>query len=155
MTRRRVLVTMCIWFVMLVSLWVSGSRPAVIVLGGIVAVVVVVVLVTIDLAGTVSRVRWTRRSGQPGSTRKTDRRVSALRHQVYGAWLSGSTQINETLVELLDDRLLSNHRIIRAPDSPNSDRLLTPSLRRLTAGPRRQTATVRELRQVLTDIEAL
>lgn len=155
MTRRRILLTTCVWVVVLLSLWLSDSRPAVLVLGGIVAVAAAVILVMVDLAGTVSRVRWTRRSGQPDSTRTTDRRVNALRHQVYGAWLSGSSEISETLVDLLDDRLIAHHHINRVTEPANADQLLTPSLRRLVSGPRRQTATVRELRQILTDIEAL
>ncbi len=155
MTRRRLLVAMCCWAVLVVSLWASNSRPSVIVLGGIVAVVVAIVFVMIDLAGTVSRVRWTSRSDHPVSSRGTDPRVKALRHQVYGAWLTGSPQISDTLVDLLDDRLITNHRINRSTDPANADGLLTARLRRLVAGPRRQTATVRELRQILTDIEAL
>jgi hypothetical protein len=127
----------------------------VLVIGGIVAVVAAIILVMVDLGSTVSRIRWTRRSDQGGSARGTDVRVSSLRHQVYGAWLSGSTAISDTLVEILDDRLIANHHITRANDPAAADRMLSPSLRRLIAGPRRQTATTRELRQILTDIEAL
>lgn len=155
MTLRRIVVTMCVWIVVLLSLWLSDSRPATLILGGIVAVAAAVVLVMADLAGTVSWVRWATRSDQPGSTRGTDRRVRFLRHQVYRARLSGSMQISETLVELVDDRLVAHHHINRVTDPVNADQLLTPSLRRLVSGTRRQTATVRELRQILTDIEAL
>lgn len=155
MTRRRVLVTMGVWVVVLLSLWVSDARPAVLIVGGIVAVAAAIIFAIGDLARTASRVRWTKRSQQPDTARTADRRVSDLRHHVYRAWVSGSTQINDTLVDLLDDRLLAHHNIDRTTDAATANHLLTPSLRRLVAGPRRQTATVRELSQILTDIEAL
>lgn len=155
MNRRRLLVAVCVWAALVLSLWVSHARPAAFLLGGIVAVVVTIIFATIDLTGAISSVRWSRRSDLPVSTRGTDPRVSSLRHQVYRAWLSGSPQISNTLVDLLDDRLITNHHVTRADDPVAADKLLTASLRRLVAGPRRQTATVRELRQILTDIEAL
>ena len=155
MTRRRVLMTVCVWAVLVVLLWISNSDPAVHVLGGIVAVAAAITFATLDLTKSVLRVSWTRRSDQPDRSDGTDARVSAVRHQVYRARLSGSAEISETLVDLLDSRLVARHQIQRAAEPANADALLTPSLRRLVAGPRRQTATVRELRQILTDIEAL
>lgn len=155
MTRRRVMATMVVWGAVVVLLWVSSSSPAVFVLGGIVAVAAAVILSMFDLGAAAGRVRWTRRSDQPAPTRTRDRRVNELRNQIYGAWMSGSSQVSDTLVDLLDDRLIAHHHIDRATDPSSANHLLTPSLRRLVAGPRRQTATVRELRQILTDIEAL
>lgn len=155
MTRRRLLTATSVWAVLSLTLWASGSRPAVIVLGGIVAIASAVILVLVDVTGAVARVRWTKRTDQPGPARGEDPRVSLMRHQVRAAWLTGSTQLSETLVDLLDDRLSSNLHIERSTNSAAADRILTPSLRRLVSGPRRQTATVRELRQILTDIEAL
>jgi len=154
-TRRRLLTATSVWAVLSLTLWASGSRPAVIVLGGIVAIASAVILVLVDVTGAVARVRWTKRTDQPGPARGEDPRVSLMRHQVRAAWLTGSTQLSETLVDLLDDRLSSNLHIERSTNSAAADRILTPSLRRLVSGPRRQTATVRELRQILTDIEAL
>jgi hypothetical protein len=154
-TRRRVLLALGVWAVLTTSLWASQSRPAVLVLGGIVAVVTASILVMLDLTHAVVRVEWTRRSRRPRSSRGDDPRVSSLRHQVHGAWWTGSTAISDTLVDLLDDRLLAHHRIDRASDPAAAMEALTPTLRRLVSGPRRQTAAVRELRQILTDIEAL
>ncbi|MGB8859995.1 MAG: hypothetical protein WCC60_12100 [Ilumatobacteraceae bacterium] len=155
MTRRRVLVTMGSWATLVVSLWVSHSRPAVLVLGGLVAALAATVFVLIDLSSGISRMEWTRRSSAPGSSGVRDRRVESLHRQARGAWWTGSTQIDDTLVELVDDRLLAHHRIDRGADPGAAGEMLTPTLRRLVAGPRRQTAAVRELRQILTDIEAL
>ncbi len=153
MTRRRVLTVTCVWGVLLALLWVSRSRPAVLVLGGVVAVASAVILVMVDFTRTITQVRWTKRTDQPHPTHDHDSRVSSLRHQVRGAWRTGSTQ--SVLVELLDDRLSAHHHIERSTNPAGADELLTPSLRRLVAGPRRQNATVRELRQILTEIEAL
>jgi hypothetical protein len=150
-----VLVALGVWAVLVTSLWASQSRPAVLVLGGIVAVVTASILAMLDLAHAVVRVEWTRRSHRPGSGRGGDPRVSSLRHQVHGAWWTGSTAISDTLVDLVDDRLLAHHRIDRESHPAAAMEALTPTLRRLVSGPRRQTAAVRELRQILTDIEAL
>lgn len=155
MTRRRMLVTLCVWLTVVVSLWASDAEPAIAVIGGMVAVVAAFTFVMVDLGGAVKWIRWTKRSDQGASTPGIDPRVSSLRHHVYGAWLSGSTRIRDTLVDLLDERLLAHHQIVRTVDQSTADELLTPSLRRLIAGPRRQTATARELRQILTDIEAI
>ena len=57
--------------------------------------------------------------------------------------------------QLVDDRLLAHHHIDRVAQPQAADELLTPTLRRLLAGPRRQTATPRELQRIHTDIEAL
>lgn len=155
MTRRRVWIVACTWAVLVVALWASDSRPAVFVLGGAVAVSAAAIFVMIDVGANAGRTRWTTRSGFPAPPRGTDPRVALLRHQIYGAWLSGSAEISDTLVDLLDSRLIAHHHISRTADPAGAAALLTPSLRRLVAGPRRQTATVRELRQILTDIEAL
>ncbi len=155
MTRQRLLTATFVWGVLSVTLWASGSRPAVLVLGGIVAIASAVILVIVDLTSGISRVRWTKRTDQPGPARGEDPRVSVLRHQVRAAWLTGSTQLSDSLVDLLDDRLSSHLHIERSMNPAAADRMLTPSLRRLVSGPRRQTATVRELHQILTDIEAL
>ena len=155
MSRWRVLAALGVWVTLVVSLWASHSRPAVLVLGGIVAVATASVLVMLDLAHSVVRVEWTRGSHGASPRRGDDPRVSSLRHQIHGAWWTGSTAISDMLVELVDERLLALHRIDRASDPDAAMAVLTPTLCRLVSGPRRQTAAVRELRRILTDIEAL
>lgn len=155
MTRQRVLVTAFVWGVLVVALWSSNASPVEAVLGGIVAAIAATVFVVFDLAADIGRVEWIRRSRTPPSSGASDRRVESFRRDARGAWLTGSTEINEMLVELVDDRLLARHRIDRRADPTAADELLTPTLRRLLAGPRRQVAAVRELQQIVTDIEAL
>lgn len=155
MTRRRVLVTLCVWLVLSISLEATGGRPAVLVLGGIVAVVATVILVMLDLAHTVIQVEWTRQRHERRSTGGSDLLVSSLHHQLYGARWSGSTELRDTLVELIDDRLLVHRQIDRATDAAEAMEALTPTLRRLVASPRRPATEVRELNRILTDIEAL
>jgi hypothetical protein len=141
--------------VLVVALWASNSSPAEAVLGGIVAAIAATVFVMLDLAGDISRVDWTRRARTPPLAAASDDRVEAFRRRARAAWLTGSTEINDMLVELVDDRLLARHRVDRHADPTAADELLTPTLRRLLAGPRRQVAAVRELREIVTDIEAL
>ena len=52
-------------------------------------------------------------------------------------------------------RALVHRHIDRAADPAAAMEALTPTLRRLVAGPRRRGASVRELDRIVTDIEAL
>lgn len=154
MTRRRVLVTLGVWVALVVSLWLSNASPAVLVLCGMVAALCATAFVLIDFVADISRVEWiTRRPVRIEDS--VDRRVEAVRHQVRSAWWNGMDQINDTLIALVDERLLTHHSIDRSTDAAAADRALSPTLRRLVAGPRRHTAPVRELRQIVTEIEAL
>jgi len=153
--RRRALVAVGAWAALVLSLELSDSNPNAVVLAGIVGAATALVFVIADLAATVGRVRWTRRSRPAHRTRRNDPRVDSLRRQVRAAWWSGSTDVADTLIELLDDRLLAHRRVDRSVDPVVAVTLLTPRLRRLVDGPRRQIASVGELEQIVADIEAL
>lgn len=155
MTRRRVLATVCVWLVVSVSLAASDSRPAVLVLAGIVAVVSAVILVMIDLSNAVIRVEWTEPRHVRRSTPDRDPRVTSLRAQLYDARWFGSAELRATLVDLVDDRLLAHRRIDRATHPAAAMEVLTPTLRHLVTGDRRSTVAVRQLGRIITDIESL
>ena len=155
MTRARAIAAAAVWIVLVLLLWVSDSRPAIVALGGVVAAIAAVIYAGWDVGAAVARVEWSR-TDRPRPTPPTDDpRIGVLRHQIQAAWLTGSTRVSDTLVDLVDDRLLAHHRIDRATDPAAAQHVLTPTLRRLVSGPRRQTATPRELQRILTDIEAL
>ena len=155
MTRWRALATVCAWLVLSVSLVATDARPEVLVLGGVVAVVSAVMLVILDLAKAVSRIEWTRRRQVYRSTRGSDPRVSSLRNQLYDARWFNSTELRDTLVDLVDDRLLALHHIDRAADPAAAMDALTPRLRHLVAGSRHTGIAVRQLVRTLADIESL
>ena len=156
MTRWRAVATVCVWLVLCVSLAANRARPAVLALGGIVAVVAAVILVTFDLAKVVIRVEWIPPRHLPrSSSRGSDPRVGSLRNQLHDARWFGSTELRATLVDLVDDRLLAHHRIDRASDSAAAMDALTPALRQLVVGSRRPAAGVRQLGRIVADIEAL
>mgnify|MGYP001171027980 FL=1 len=155
MRRWRVLAALGVWAALVVALWVSDARPAALVLGGVVAVLATAVFVLVDLVAGISRVQWTQRSQSSNASARLDRPVESLRRQARSAWLTGSTQVNDTLVELIDDRLLAHHRIDRRANPVLANETLTPALRHLVAGHRRPVTAARDLRQILTDIEAL
>lgn len=155
MTWRRVLIVVGVWLLLVIALWVSDSQPALVALGGVVAALAALVFAGLDMGATLKRVEWSATDEPRPAPASDDPRVGLLRHRVQAAWLTGSTQISDTLVELVDDRLLAHHHVDRATDPVAADRLLTPTLRRLLSGPRRQTATPRELQRILSDIEAL
>jgi hypothetical protein len=155
-TRWRALVTVCVWLVLSVSLAASNARPAVLVLGGIVAVVSAVILVMLDLARVGIRVEWIPPRHMPrSSSRGSDPRVSSLRNQLYDARWFDSAELRATLVDLVDDRLLAHRHIDRATDPAAAIEALTPTLRHLVAAPRRPAVAVRQLGRIITDIESL
>lgn len=154
MTRRRALVMVGVWLVISVSLAATNARPAVLVLGGIVATVSAVILVMVDLFNTVIRVEWTRPRQGRRSLRGSDPRVSSLRTELSIARWFGSAELRGTLVDLVDDRLLAHRHIDRATDPAAASRVLTPTLRDLVAT-QRPAVAVRQLGRILTDIESL
>ena len=154
MTLRRVLAIVIAWALLVLALWFSHSRPAVVVLGGIIAAIGATLFVALDLADVVSELEWTPNARHLPSKRG-DARVSWTRQKVQSARWSGSTEINDTLTELIDDRLLAHHHIDRAADPAAAAELLGPALRSFLDGRRRTAMTARELQRVLTEIEAL
>ena len=154
MTRSRALVTVCVWLLLIVSLEASNAHPEVLVLAGIVAALSAVILVMVDLFNTVIQVRWTRPLQERRSTRGSDPRIYSLRTELYDARRFASAELRETLVDLVDDRLLAHRHIDRATDPAAAMEVLTPTLRRLVAA-QRPAVAVRQLDRIITDIESL
>lgn len=155
MTRTRLLVIGALWLVLALLLGVTGARPSAVALLGAVCAIATVVLVTLDLSRGVQTVTWTRRSRRPGVRQGSDRRAVGLRRQMTSArWLT-STELRDTLVSLVDDRLVAHHRIDRQAAPAAARAVLTPSLQRLVDAPRDERTGLRELRRVVADIEAL
>jgi hypothetical protein len=153
---RRIAVVVGFWVLLVLALVVSDAQPAVLVLAGVVAAIGTAVFVVFDLADAVDEVEWTRRSRRPASLpQRTDPRVSALRRKAQGTWWSSSSELGDTLVELIDDRLLAHHHVDRSADPAAASAVLTPALRSLVTQPRRSSMSPRELDQLLSEIEAL
>jgi hypothetical protein len=155
MTWWRVGLTVAAWGVLTVSLWASDADPAVVVLGGAVAVVSASMFAGLDLARSAVGVKWPERDVGAGSVKDRDRRVSSFMSIASTTARLDSTHLHDTLVELIDDRLQAHHGIDRARAPEDANAVLTPTLQQLVARPRRRVAMPRELRQVLSDIEAL
>ena len=155
MTRTRLIIVVAVWAAVVGALQVSGARPAPLLVVGIVAAMAAVVFAARDLFGSARTVVWTGRTPERRFTRRNDPRVSSLRRQFTGANWQGSSEINETLVDLVDDRLAAHRGIDRAVDPIAAHAALSPALRRLIAAPDRPVSGVRELRRIVTDIEAL
>lgn len=155
MSRRRVLTIVGGWLLLALALWISDAKPAVFVLGGMVAVIGAGIYLLIDMADAVDEMEWTRRSRRQALVRRADIRVNTLRRKAQGSWWSGASDIGDTLVELIDDRLLAHHHVDRTADPAAAAAVLTPALQSLVAAPRRSSISARELQLLLTDIEAL
>jgi hypothetical protein len=144
-----------VWIVVSVALAAAGSRPSVIALFGIVAVVTAVIVVVFDLPEETGAVDWYRSEGRRRPTHGVRERVTALNNQLYDVRSMESDELRVALVALVDDRLLAHRLIDRATDPTTAMQMLSPTLRRLVTGSRRPGSTVRELDRILTDIEAL
>lgn len=157
MSGRRSIAVLAIWGVVAASFALAGSDPSVLALGGIVVVIGVAVFASYDLVRFIAPAAPGARIGdrESGRGRSDDETVLALRNALLRARRFGSVDLRDTLVELIDDRLLTAHQIDRGTDPDAALAVLTPSLRRLVADPSRPLASVRELRRALTDIEAL
>ena len=149
-----VLATVAIWLVLSLSLWVTGSRPAVIVLAGIVVVGAALVVSVVDVARDIGDTGWSR----PRTTTRLgdgDQRVIQLRHQMTSARHTDSSELHDRLVSLVDDRLSVHHGIHRSDQPLLANEALTPTLRALLNGSRRRSGSRRTLERTITDIEAL
>ncbi|HQZ33249.1 MAG TPA: hypothetical protein PK020_02435 [Ilumatobacteraceae bacterium] len=139
MTKWRVLATASIWLVLSVSLWATGARPAVVVLAGIVAVGAALVVSVIDVSNGISDTGWPKLR-ENDHAKQSDQWVVALRHQMIGARHTGSTELHDRLVSLVDD---------------HADQRLTPTLQALSTSSPRRLGSLRSLDKIITDIEAL
>jgi hypothetical protein len=150
----RVVLPVAAWLVLITMLWASDSRPAVAVLGGVVAVVAAGLVVVIDL-GRSAAPPWSPRTELPAARPGSDPRVSSLHRDIDGAEWTESTALHDSIVDLVDDRLRTGHGIDREADPDAADAVLSPALRDFVARPRRSDTSARRLDRVLTDLEEL
>ena len=155
MTRLRALVVVAIWVLLSLGLWAGDASPAVLLLGAVIAATVAVVVVSIDLATAISGIEWASRPTSVPLDAADDPVVTSLRRQIHAASWGGSSQLRDTLLDVIDERLLAHHRIDRAADPAAATVVLTPRLRRFVERQRRREVAPGELRRILTDIEML
>jgi len=150
----RLLVAAFIWLVLCASLWATDSRPAVVALAAVVAVSTTLVVLTADMARNIGDTGWPppRQSVQQDDG---DPWITQLRYQMAGAGQTGSTELHERLVSLVDDRLRIHHHIDRLEQPAAANRVLSPTLRDLLTGPPRRLSSGRTLQRTITEIEAL
>ena len=151
MTPQRFWTAAAVWSVLSVGLWAGNAEPDIIVLGGVIAVIAAGGVTMYDLAIRASAVQWTQGHPPPSM----DWHVLNLRRHLKLNSRYDAPLLHETLINLVDDRLLAHHGIDRAAAPEAAWAVLTPRLQRLTAGPSRRMATAGELQQILTNIEDL
>lgn len=155
MSRVRLVVVAVLWLVITIPLGLTGAEPEVIALAGVLLAGVAVVVSAVDLSSELTPVPWTRRSRLPPRSPGSNWRSVTLRRQMTSGERAGSTELRTQLVSLVDDRLMAHHGIDRSSDPVPADAVLTPALRRLMSEPRSSGLGLRELRRIVTDIEAL
>ncbi len=152
MTRRRAGIGVVCWASLWLVLAAVDANPAPVALGAVVALAAVIIGVVIDLAPRVAPVPWRPPRLADPATRERDVRVVGLRQHLAGE-RTGSTEVYDAFVRLVDERLLSVHGIDRRTDPAAADAVLSATLRDLIASPRRSRP--RDLRRVLDDLESM
>lgn len=151
MTRRRVWTVAGSWLVLSLALWASDAEPEVVVLAGLVAALAAGGFACFDLARITFPITWTRRQAALAQ----DERAVGLRRKLNAGAQYDSTELHDSLVTIIDDRLLAHRGIDRHRAPDEAAEVLTPRLRALVAGRRRGITAPRELERLLTDIEDL
>ena len=155
MSRRFILATAATWLVLSLILVGSGAKPALLVLAAIIALIAAMLSVALDLGRSAVAVDWPTPLPLLPVDGSPDNRAKELRASATGAAQAKSTTLHDTLVDLVDQRLLLTHGINRATDPERAELILPDSLRRLTEGPNRRISNATVLSSLLTDIEKL
>ncbi len=151
MTPRRFFAATAIWVLLSVALWASDAEPAIAILGGLMAACAVGAVLALDLVVAVSSVEW--RKGRP--TAEADERAMKLQRLMNARVRYDSTDLDDRLVALIDERLAANHGMDRATTPDEASAMLTPRLQQVVAGRHKGIAVPRRLRAILSDIEEL
>lgn len=155
MTRRVIGISASIWLLLSVSLWASGWEPDILVLGGIIVTGGVMLVVGARLAIRVRPVSWPTADGPDELATVDHQRVQILLGDIDGSGRADTSRVRERLLQLMDQRLLTEHGIDRTAHPQAAAELLTPPLLRLVDEPAPLLRDARELRSILTDLEGL
>jgi hypothetical protein len=157
--RIRLVVTASVWLSLDVLMVIAGMGPRHLVLGLAVAALASLCWVAYDLAADVRAPDWRTMLARPTMLTGYDSRVSRIKLHLYDESGSGraSGRLHLTLVELIDDRVLSRHGIDRAIQPDAARAAMGDTLHRFVTAPlsQRDMADRRMLDRVLTCIEDL
>ncbi len=155
MSRLRVGSAIAAWLILIAILLAGRSKPAILTLGAIIALLAVGAALASDLDRARISDSWPQTQGAQLRQTRGSERVEHVRARARAAAKSESNSLHTTLVGLMDDRLLGKHGIDRIHDPESAEPLLTPLLRRLLEGPTRQLSQANLLAEILTEIETL
>ena len=158
-SRTRVAVVLAAIALIEVAMSVAGMGPSLPLVASLVALVAAIGFVVYDLAAAVRTVRWPRAAGTAPTAVGIDSRVSSLRMRLAASDRDGyhARQLYASLVDLIDDQLLTAHGIDRADDPDAARVVLGPELTRFvaTGRPPARLTSVRVLRPIVQRIERL
>ncbi|MFZ4811379.1 MAG: hypothetical protein ACOYL9_08560 [Ilumatobacteraceae bacterium] len=133
--RRRVLAAIAAWVVTVCVMLGLEMRPNPVVLALVVAITATVGFVLIDLSDIAAPVDWAT-AREADSTRGGDARVRILTRRLeQGGVMGGDSMVHSTLVELIDDELLTAHGVDRSSEPDRAATILGPDLTRLVSEP--------------------
>jgi hypothetical protein len=142
-----------------ITMVVAGMGPRLLGVTAMIVVVACTAALAFDVDRIVASTHWPARQTPTRRTSSGEWRVSTLRMWLVQARRDdgSSTQLFETLVGLVDDRLMSEHRIDRAADPAAAAAVLGPLLERFVSspGPPRRLSEPRILGPIIGLIENL
>jgi hypothetical protein len=159
MSRTRVVVTVVVWLVVWAALLVSDASPSAIALAGVAAVALAMTSVVIDAVQSAAHGPWRRPRPAPTAARDDDPRVVAFGRHLLAERSTESTEIDDRLRAQVEARLRTRFGVDLHADPVGAAAVLPPALQRLVAGTpygaRRRRSRLRELQQLLAELEAL
>lgn len=130
----RVGTVVAIWLAATTALAALQMRPSVVLLALIVTTTATLLWSTVDLADVAAPVDWRTGRETTGTTKGADARVKLLeRRLAHGQAMASNLLLHHTLVELIDERLVSAHGIDRNLDPGAAEHLLGAELAHFVA----------------------
>ncbi len=153
MTTRWASVTLVTWVALSAVLAATDARPAVLALGGVIAVASVVVLLAFGLWRDTRPVRWTTSPGASTRLVRVDERVRAFGRLMSPENQRLTTELVDTLIDLIDAREQATPTGLPRR-GPAGTAELRRTLDQLTSARRRRVLSERDVRDILREIEA-
>lgn len=153
MTRFRLGVTFALWAVVVLALAGSDAQPQVVLLSGLVVAACAASFSIIDLLRGGAALTWAR-APEPVVISLDDESVIEIARQIRTSHRSSSA-LRDTLLAVVDQRLVDRHGIDRAVQPEAALAELGPGLAALVRQPRNRISVPEDLDQLLDEIEAM
>jgi hypothetical protein len=148
-----------VWIVLAVSMAIADMEPRVVVLGAALAGAATAIWVVVDVGTGTRPMQWYPVVETPFPGHTSDARISTIRLRIQSVGDPGShgTRLHAALVELVDDRLFTEHGIDRFEQPERARRVIGDDLMRFVSSPPspRELADQRTLEHIVSLVERI